>query len=219
MKIRGYKLRFIRYESDLYKGMLVSLNGQLPIGEYPMEPHRGGTPNLGTIHNVIEDKRLGTIYEVKEDETGRIHKYIEEKLCPISAVFVSDDKVEIGKLFYHDGVMDICDEVIEGNERGVVRCLVGRQTKKVYIASMCDKVVARSHEIALVVNDGPPHDHNQTWKFEDGKYLYLEDLHSKEISRLVYYGSKVRVLVDDENKPIFFEGKVIIDGYNMYSGK
>lgn len=217
MKIRGYQLRFIKtHPTYLTTGMYVSLNGILPIGEYPMEPHRGGTPNLGLILQVIEDKRLGTIYKVKEDETGEIHKYIEDKLCSIAPVLVSDDKITSKCIFYVDsGRMEQC-EFPEGNEdKNYVINTQGEPFHK----STVKRIVARSHEIAYVVNDGPPHDRNQTWKTIDGKLLYLEVLHPDIISRLVYYGSNVRVLVGDDDKPLFFEGKIVIDAYGLYNGK
>lgn len=221
MKIRGYQLRFIRTNQEVLTiGMLVSISGKMPkVRPRPTKSKPNeGHEELGCIMGIQEDDRLGTTYIVMEYGDGKWHKYIEEKLIPIAPVLISDDKLSHRcVIFVETGHMEIC-EFPQGN---MDADYVINNNGIPYHKSIVKRVVARPHEIGHVLNFGPPHDRNGAWKWEgegDSKrLLYLEELHRDVLPNLFDKGGNVRVVVGEDNKPIFMEGEIIIDAYNLYS--
>lgn len=223
MKIRGYQLKFIRTNPYLTIGMLVSITGKIPTtrprpsNSKPNEGHM----ELGRIMGIKEDNRLGTIYVVMEYGTGKMHKYVEDKLLAIAPVLVSEDK------FTNDCVVYLIpsgEMLIGRRKHGTHIDYISFDDGRIYHKNDAKRIVARSHEIGHVLNYGPPHDRNATWKRvlesdgeEEGILLYLEELHRDVLPRLFDNGGVVRVLVGEDDNPIFHEGKIVIDAYNLYS--
>jgi hypothetical protein len=219
MKIRGYQLTFIRTNQEILTiGTLVSITGKIPTlrprpkNSKPNEGHE----ELGRIMDIQEDERLGTIYVVMEYADGKWHKYIEEKLLPIAPVLVTDDNITT----YQSVVINL-----KTNEMVLAILQADNDyvsvTDTILHKSDVKRVVARPHEIGHVLNYGPPHDRNGAWKWdgegEDQRLLFLEVLHPDVIPQLFDRGGIVRVVVGEDDKPIFTEGEIVMDAYNLYS--
>lgn len=58
-----------------------------------------------------------------------------------------------------------------------------------------------------VYNEGPPHDRNYNWIGSS----YVEMVHPTVL--MGDFDTEIRVLVDDEGKPLEFQGKWILDTY------
>lgn len=59
-----------------------------------------------------------------------------------------------------------------------------------------------------VYNEGPPHDRNYDWV--DSRFV--EQLHPDVLNESE---GKIRVLVDENGKPLEFQGKWILDSYQL----
>jgi len=189
LELKDYKLRFIKDESaSLQKGINVGLHNLMPVS----------SGDFGFIEEVRGDG-LGFNYGVREMWDGKLYWHHFSTIQPILPVLISDDKIEIGDKFYLDsGEIRECTDIQE--ETNQFHSTVYDSLGGWHFRGWVKKVVATPEQFALIINYGPPHDHNYDWKYDEDKkkYVYLEAYLPSHIHSVIKKnGIKMRVVVEE----------------------
>lgn len=225
MKIKNYILRFIKDSSTIKEGMNISCSGLMPINKH----------DFGYVEE-IKHNPLGFTYGIRKLDDNRVYYRHTSTIKPILPVLVSNEAIEKGDMFYlNTGEIHKCLKIDYDNELMLERVIGSNGIG--YLKERVKKVIAGPNEIGWGYNEGPPHDHNRNWKFDDidKKHLYLEDYLPSMIHNAVKNGCKLFVVVEEicphyEGKhvnkdcscksgfilaPKLYEGKVIMDAYGL----
>jgi len=218
MKIKEFKLRFIKDDTEIKKGMNVGRHGLMPINKY----------GFGYVED-IKTEALGFNYGIREMDSNKLYYHHISTIQPILPVLISDDKILKGDRFYVDnGEIHTCIKR-ESETKTKLGRIIGENDVD-YLEKWVQKIVAGPNEIGWGYNEGPPHDHNRNWKYDtdDNKQLYIEDYLPSMIHKAVKSNCKLFVVVeeicphyDGRHKsgfilaPKLYDGKVIMDSYGL----
>lgn len=226
MKLKKYKLRFIKDSvSEIKIGMNIGRHNLIPINKY----------DFGYVED-IKDDSLGFSYGIREMDSNKLYYHHISTIQPILPVLISDEDIQKGDRFYvNTGELHTCIKRGYDNDMMVERIFGDNGIN--YLTGRVQKVVAGPSEIGWIYNEGPPHDHNRNWKYDDldKKHLYVEDYLPSAIHSCVKDGCKVTVIVEEicphyNGKhigkdcscrggfimaPKIYEGKIIMDSYGL----
>jgi len=231
LELKDYKLRFIKNEgAELRQGINVGLHNLMPVS----------SGDFGFIEEVRGDG-LGFNYGVREMWDGKLYWHHFSTIQPILPVLISDDKIDVGDKFYLDsGEIRTCKEILKEDKlsHGVVYDEFG----KWYFNKWVNKVVATPEQFALIVNFGPPHDHNSDWQYDkdEKRYVYLEAYLPSHLHDIINKKRiKMRVVVEEicphyggshigkdcscksgfVIRPKLRDGKIMMDTYGLLKKK
>ncbi len=222
MKLRTYKLRFIKDDSDIKVGMNVGRHNLMPINKY----------DFGYLES-IKDESLGFRYGIREFDSGKLFHHHISTIQPILPILISEDNISKGDKFYLDnGTIHTCTGV--NNQDGINLPHVTDENGQWHIRKYVSKVIATSDQFGWAYNEGPPHDHNYQWH---GKYL--ESYIPTMLHNTIMNNCKLNIIVEEICPhyggkhigkdcscksgfilvPKLYEGKIIMDSYGILKTK
>lgn len=166
----------------------------------------------------VDYEGFGFTYKLFGDD----RKYLANELSLLRPVIVSKECLDYYEIFYHNGKLYECYDM-KNNEND--DWVIVSESLDEFLEKDVLKVIALPTQIGWVYNEGPPHDHNYNWV--DSRYL--EVLHPNMVIEWVRDGMRVTIVMEEictngklsdcvgDYKLVasFYDGKVIIDGYNL----
>jgi len=167
-----YDLKFIFRNKDIEIGAKVAILCDLPI-----KPQ-----NIGTIKE-IRDNGLCLVEKVI---TGLILTYPKSMIRVIEPIIVSSEELFINNDFYtNDGFIGKVDKRYKKDNDWIIS-----SNNQEYLENNIKKIIGYPEQFSYLCNDGPPHDHNESWKDD----LYLEQFLPTMLNEIILDNCKILVL-------------------------